>query len=158
LVVAKEVGPRAEQMRASFGAKGGTGLQRNRLGVLYAQYGMYAEALAEFQTSAALGYAKAAINIGNVAFLAGDYPTAAAWFQKSLDAYPTDAAALIGLARSLYELDRFDEADAYFKKATSQSPDVGVRYGYLSARVGDSAGRASAVMDKGGGMLWNEDE
>jgi tetratricopeptide (TPR) repeat protein len=158
LVVAKEVGPRAEQMRASFGAKGGTGLQRNRLGVLYAQYGMYAEALAEFQASAVLGYAKAAINIGNVAFLAGDFATAAAWFEKSLDTYPTDAAALVGLARSLYELDRFDEADGYFKKATSQSPEVGVRYGYLSARVGDSAGRASAVMDKGGGMLWNEDE
>jgi tetratricopeptide (TPR) repeat protein len=156
LVVAKEVVPRAQRMRASFGAAGGDGRQRNTLGVLYARYGMYAEALAEFQASATLGFDKAAVNIGNVAFLMADYRTAAAWFQKAMADSPADVAAIIGLARSLYELDRYDEADDLFRKATSMMPDLAERYGYLSARLSGSAARASAVMDRGGGMLWDD--
>lgn len=156
LVVAKEVNPRAQRMRASFGAGGGDGRQRNSLGVLFARYGMYAEALAEFQASAKLGYDKAAVNIGNVAFLMADWKTAAAWFEKASKDNPDDVAAIIGLARSLYELDRYDEADALFRKATMILPELAERYGYLSARLTGTAARASAVMDRGGGMLWDE--
>ncbi len=158
LVVAKEVAPRAERMRLSFGPEGGTGRQRNSLGVLYARYGMYAEALAEFQAAAALGHAAAAVNIGNVAFLIADYKTAAAWFERAAKDRPEDVAAIIGLARSLYELDRYDEADALFRKATNYMPELAERYGYLSARLSGSTARASAVMDRGGGMLWGEDD
>lgn len=156
LVVAKEVNPRAQRMRASFGASGGDGRQRNSLGVLYARYGMYAEALAEFQASAKLGFDKAAVNIGNVAFLMGDWKTAAAWFDKASKDNPDDVAAIIGLARSLYELDRYDEADALFRKAAGILPELAERYGYLSARLTGSAARASAVMERGGGMVWDE--
>ena len=156
LVVAKEVLPRAQRMRASFDADGGNGRQRNSLGVLYARYGMYPEALAEFQASARLGYDKAAVNIGNVAFLMADYKTAAAWFEKATSASPSDVSAIIGLARSLYELDRYDEADELFRKAANIVPELAERYGYLSARLTGSTARASAVMDRGGGMLWDE--
>ena len=156
LVVAKEVAPRAERMRLAFGPGGGSGRQHNSLGVLYARYGMYAEALAEFQAAAALGFASAAVNIGNVAFLTGDYTTAAAWFDKAAADRPEDVAAIIGLARSLYELDRYDEADELFRKATNYMPELAERYGYLSARLSGSTARASAVMDRGGGMLWDE--
>jgi tetratricopeptide (TPR) repeat protein len=156
LVVAKEVLPRAERMRASFDSGGGSGRQRNSLGVLFARYGMYAEALVEFQASAKLGYEKASVNIGNVAFLMADYKTAAAWFEKAANDTPSDVSAIIGLARSLYELDRYEEADVLFRKATSIVPDLAERYGYLSARLSGSAARASAVMEKGGGMLWDE--
>jgi len=156
LVVAKEVNPRAERMRSSFGTDGGTGRQRNSLGVLYARYGMYAEALTEFQAAAALGHSGAAVNIGNVAYLMADYKTSAAWFQKAYDDKPADVAAIIGLARSLYELDKYEEADVLFRKATNLMPELAERYGYLSARLASTTSRASAVMDKGGGMLWDE--
>jgi len=158
LVVAKEVTPRAERMRLSFGPEGGSGRQRNSLGVLYARYGMYAEALAEFQAAAALGHQAASVNIGNVAFLIADYKTAAAWFERAAKERPEDVAAIIGLARSLYELDRYEEADALFRRATNYMPELAERYGYLSARVTGSAARASAVMDRGGGMLWGESD
>jgi len=157
LVVAKEVLPRAERMRLAFGADGGTGRQRNSLGVLYARYGMYAEALAEFQAAAKLDYEKAAVNIGNVAFLMADYETAALWFEKATGENPSDVAAIIGLARSLYELDRYEEADVLFRKATNFLPELADRYGYLSAKLSSSTARASAVMERGGGMLWDED-
>lgn len=156
LVVAKEVLPRAERMRTAFDAGGGTGRQHSSLGVLYARYGLYAEALAEFQEAAKLGYDKAAVNIGNVAFLMQDFKTASAWFEKATGDAPSDVAAIIGLARTLYELDRYDEADTLFRKATNLMPELAERYGYLSARLSGSAARASAVMDRGGGMLWDD--
>ncbi len=156
LVVAKEVAPRAERMRLSFGSDGGTGRQRNSLGVLYARYGMYAEALAEFQAAAAQGYQAASVNIGNVAFLTGDYKTAAAWFERAAEERPEDVSAIIGLARSLYELDRYEEADEMFRRATDYMPELAERYGYLSARLTGTTARASAVMERGGGMLWDE--
>jgi len=155
LVVAKEVTPRAERMRLSFDA-GGTGRQRNSLGVLYARYGMYAEALTEFQAAATLQYSGAAVNIGNVAYLMADFKTSAAWFQKAYDEKPGDVAAIIGLARSMYELDRYEEADALFRMATAMMPELAERYGYLSARLTSTTSRASAVMEKGGGMMWDE--
>ncbi len=156
LVVAKEIGPRAERMRAAFGQGGGTGRQRNSLGVLYAKYGMYAEALEEFKAADALAYGGAKVNLGNIAFLLGSYQEAAAWFEKARAEKPDDPGALIGLARSLYELDRYEEADALFRKSTALMPELAERYGYLSARLSGSAVRASASADRGGGMVWDE--
>jgi hypothetical protein len=156
LVIAKEVTPRAERMKVGFGQDGGTGRQRNSLGVLYARYGMYPEALAEFQAAAALGNEATTINIGNIAFLMGDYQTASAWFEKAMESNPSNTGAVIGLARSLYELDRYDEADTMFRKAVLLLPELAERYGYLSARLSGSASRASAVMERSGDMLWDE--
>ena len=156
LVVAREIGPRADRMRNSFGPGGGTGRQKNALGVLYARYGMYREALAEFQAAYSLGELRAGINIGNVAFLMGDYRTAAEWFEKSLEDMPGEVAPIIGLARTYYELDRYEEADILFKRAAEMRPELADRYSYLSARVSGTQVRASAAMDRLGDMMWDE--
>ena len=118
--------------------------------------GLYTEALAEFQAAAALGYEATTINIGNIAFLMGDYETASAWFEKAMENNPSNAGAVIGLARSYYELDRYEEADTMFRRAVLLLPDLAERYGYLSARLSGSASRASAVMERSGDMMWDE--
>jgi tetratricopeptide (TPR) repeat protein len=156
LVVEREVSPRADRMRNAFDSRGGTGRQRNALGVLYARYGVYDKALEEFEAAAAAGYSRAHINIGNIAFLIGDYETALSWYQRVAGEYPRDPAAVIGLARSYYELDRYDEADYYFGQATEMEPGFADRYSYLSARVTGSTVRASAAMSRLGDLLWDE--
>lgn len=156
LVVAKEVEPRAERMKEAFEPGGGSGKQRNSLGVLYARYGMYQEALAEFRAAAELGHTGAAVNMGNVAFLLGDHETAAAWFEKALADNPAMVAAMIGLARAYYELDRYEEADVLFHKAVELAPELAKMYGYLSARISGSTARASAASDRYGSMVWDE--
>ncbi|MBU0936640.1 MAG: tetratricopeptide repeat protein [Spirochaetes bacterium] len=156
LVISREVIPRADRMRATFGASGGSGRQRNSLGILYARYGLYREALAEFQAAAALGEGRAAVNIGNVAFLLKDFETAAAWYEKALQSAPNEIAPIIGLARTYYELDMYDKADQFFKQATSLQPQLAERYGYLSARLSGSVSRASAAMDRLGDAMWDE--
>lgn len=156
LVVAREVTPRVERVRASFGPEGASGRQRNFVGVTYARYGLYEEALVEFEAALELGYNAAAINTGNIAFLLGDYESAVQWYTQALERSRNRELAAIGLARALYELDRFDEADEYFGMATELQPQLGERYSYLSARVAGSQARASAVADRTGNMLWNE--
>ncbi len=156
LVVAREVTPRVERLRASFGPDGGNGRQRNFVGVTYARYGMYEEALAEFEEALELGYSRAAVNTGNIAFLLRDYETAVEWYQEAVNRSGRDSLAVIGLARALYELDRFEEADEYFGMATEIQPELRDRYSYLSARLSGSEARASAAADRAGDMLWNE--
>lgn len=156
LVVLREVTPRVAALRESFGEDGGNGRQRNFLGITYARYGMYQEALTEFQAALELGYGRATVNTGNVAYLLGDYEAAVQWYTTAVERSPDDSLALIGLARALYELDRFDEADEYFQMATDVQPSLGDRYSYLSARLTGSEARASAATERSGDMLWNE--
>ncbi len=156
LVVEREVSPKAERMRDAFGPNGGTGRQRNALGVLYARYGVYREALKEFQAASRADYKMAHINIGNIAFLIGDYDTALSWYLKVSEEYPGNPAAIINLARTYYELDRFDEADYYFGIASEMQPELAERYSYLAARIEGSVARASAAMDRLGDMMWGE--
>ncbi len=156
LVVEREVTPRAERLRSSFGPDGGNGRQRNRLGILYARYGVYDKALPEFEAAYRAGYERATVNIGNIAFLLGDYETALDWYEQAVERDPDDPTALIGLARTFYELDRYEETDEYFERARRLRPEVADRYSYLSARIGDAAGRASAAADRLGNVIWDE--
>jgi hypothetical protein len=156
LLVEREVNPRAQAIRDSFGPDGGSGRQLNRLGILYARYGVYQEALVEFQAAYEAGYRRAIVNIGNIAFLLQDYETALAWFELAYEQNPNDSIAVLGLARTYYELDRYEETDRFFEQARELDPNVAEEYSYLSARISDAAGRASAAADRLGNMIWDE--
>lgn len=157
LVVTREVTPKAERMLSSFGPDGGSGRKRNSLGVLYARYGLYRQALEQFKAAVDKGYGRAAINVGNIAFLMEDYETAIAWYRQTMEKMPRNSAPVIGMARALYELDRFDEADVYFQKAAEMSPRLAERYSYLAARLAGNAVRASAAAERLGDMIWVEE-
>jgi tetratricopeptide (TPR) repeat protein len=156
LVVEREVKPRAERMREAFGPDGSSGRQRNALGVLYARYGIYDEALEEFRAAASAGYTRSHLNIGSIAFLMHEYETALTWYKKTEKDYPTNPLVLICLARTYYELDRFDEADRYFALATERRPELAERYSYLAVRITGAHARSSAAMDRMGDMIWEE--
>jgi tetratricopeptide (TPR) repeat protein len=157
--VAVEVEPKAARVLASMQGEG-TGKQRNSLGIIYAQYGLYAEARAEFEKAVARDYAPALVNLANVAFLLKDYETAAAYFEKALAAQPNNKAALIGLARARYELDAYAQADELFARVRELDPLLADRYAYLSSKVeaGQALRASSAAADRGGGMSWDQEE
>jgi len=154
--VATEVEPKAQRILSSM-SNGGTGRQRNSLGILYAQYGIYDKARSEFEKAVALAFAPAVANLANVAFLLKDYETAATWFEKSLAQNPDNKAALIGLARSRYELDDYVSADALFAKVRALDASLADRYSYLSSKVdvGSALRASAAAADRGGGMTWD---
>jgi len=155
--IAKEVTPKAKKMLSDMGSGGGTGKQRNALGVLYARYGLLVEAKAEFQLAFEKGFVSALVNMGNVAYLQKDFESAASIFERALTFLPENKAALIGLARARYELDAYAEADELFGRVRSIDPALAERYAYLSSKVDASTTRASsAAADRGGAMSWSE--
>jgi tetratricopeptide (TPR) repeat protein len=157
--VTAEVEPRAKRLIAAMQG-GGTGRQLNGLGILYAQYGLYEEAKAEFEKAVALNHAPALVNLANVAFLLKDYEASAANFEKALKAQGDNKAALIGLARARYELDSFAEADDLFARVKSMDPALADQYAYLASKVDASTAlrASSAAADRGGGMTWDQDQ
>jgi tetratricopeptide (TPR) repeat protein len=157
--VVSEVEPKAKRLLAAMQG-GGTGRQRNSLGILYAQYGLYVEAKGEFEKAVAMNHAPALVNLANVSFLLKDYEAAAAAFEKALKAQPDNKAAIIGLARARYELDNFAEADDLFARVKAIDPVLADQYAYLASKVDvtQALRASSAAADRGGGMTWDEEE
>lgn len=152
-----ELSPKIKRLSSRFQGSG-TAQQHNGLGIVYAQYGMYLQARAEFEKASSLGSVAAIVNLANVAFLMKDYETAAAWFKKALDIQPDNKAALIGLARARYELDAYADADSLYARVKALDPALAERYSYISSKVDTvSVVRASSsAADRGGGMTWDE--
>ncbi len=73
----------------------------NRLGILYAQFGLLDEAREQFSSAIRkTEFAPALINLGNVEYLAGDMKKARDLYARALKATPGDTLALVGLARA----------------------------------------------------------
>jgi len=152
--VTAEVTPKAKRLLDGMQGEG-TGRQRNSLGILYAQYGLYAESKAQFEKAVAQDYSPAMINYANVCFLLKQYDTAATYFKKALDVQADNKAALIGLARARYELDNYAEADELYARVKSVDPALAEQYAYLQSKVDvGNALRASAA-DHRGAVNWD---
>lgn len=78
----------------------------NRLGVLYARYGLYDEAIGEFNRISR-SYVPAMTNLGNIMYQQQDYIGAIKWYEKALDMEPDSRTALLGAARANYEIENF---------------------------------------------------
>lgn len=157
--VTAEVEPKANRLLSEMRG-GGSPKQHNGLGIMYAQYGLYAEAKAEFEKAVTANYLPAIVNLANVSFLLKDYENAAMYFEKALAVQPDNKAALIGLARARYELDAYAEADQLFARVKVIDPALADRYAYLSSKVdaGTALRASSAAADRGGGMTWDVEE
>jgi hypothetical protein len=149
-LAAREVAPKAEALKAQIAREGATPVLSNRLGILYARFGMFAEAKREFERANASGsYAPALTNLGSLMFTQGKYEQARDYYQKAAQVQAGNRVALLGLARSLYESGKFKEASEAYAKAAALDPERAKPYAYLAAADGSAkkteAGPAPAV-------------
>ncbi|MBE3063467.1 MAG: hypothetical protein IMZ69_00385, partial [Spirochaetes bacterium] len=152
--VAKEIDPAVQEHRARYGTEGSPEAA-NELGILYGRYGMLKEAWAQFSLSAKGELQFAWTNLGSVAFLRKDYPLALSYYGWALGLDPRDTAALLGVARSEYELEHFVEADAAYAELKAADPQLAATYGYLGSMFG-GAGRAWSFADRLSTTVWDE--
>lgn len=124
----------------------------NRLGILYAQFGLLSDARAQFQFAIRSSELREAlVNMGNVEFLDGKMAEAKGFYERALKAAPNDVAALVGLARAqqaLGELAGFRESLA---KLQDTSPAAAARH----FPAGGASARASEAEDRKV-ELWTE--
>ncbi len=129
----------------------------NALGLVYGQNGMLKEAWAHFSAAAKGGYTKAWTNLANVAFLRRDYELAVKYFDYAQSLDPSDDAALLGRARSYYELERFSLSDADYAVLQKRNPILAAKFGYLASIVGGQ-GRAWSLADRLSSTNWTAPE
>jgi tetratricopeptide (TPR) repeat protein len=154
--VDRELAVRVRQIEAEIASSGGTARVHNKLGVLYARYGVSDKAEAQFQKSIAKEeYVPALVNLGNLAFLRGETTRAIAWFKRASLKSPDDAGVLLGLARAHHQAGDAANADATFARLKTVAPSVAEKYDYLALSGGSSrAGQAGADV---GRIPWAED-
>jgi len=131
---------------------------RNRLGVLYARYGMYDEAEEQFRTVVrSRDYAPALVNLGNIALLREDFRAARDAYERVLAQDENDEAALLGIARVAYVDEEYEAAEEAHARLAAADPELAERFAYLSGG-GSSSGRASDAGRLGSTVVWDESD
>jgi tetratricopeptide (TPR) repeat protein len=104
--ISSEFSPKITAVFNRIRTEGGSPALYNQLGLLYVRAGMYAEAKAEYQRSAAMNNLTAMVNLGNLAVLENDWDAAETWYRRVLQLAPDNQAAINGLNR--IAIDRLD--------------------------------------------------
>jgi tetratricopeptide (TPR) repeat protein len=123
---------------------------QNRLGWLYANYGMMEEAKDEFETVLESNqYAPTLVNLGNIYYLDEEYEDAATYYDRALALDSDYVPALLGSARAYYALGEYASSSVHFQTIERVSPSLAADYGYLrvssSARAAEAQSLASRV-------------
>jgi tetratricopeptide (TPR) repeat protein len=153
----REVGPQEAELKRRIAATKQSTALVNRLGLLYARYGKYDQAIAELEKITGRNpFVPALVNLGNIYFLRSDYNRALNYYSLAARQKPADAAIQISLARVQFELERYDDARAAYRRAESEDPRLAARFSYI---VSDTTGVARAsAQDSKGAMIWNDTE
>jgi tetratricopeptide (TPR) repeat protein len=130
----------------------------NKLGVTYARYGRYEEALKSLEKAVALdrAYFSAYNNLGNVYYLTGKYEQALTYYKKALN-YSDNALILINIARTLYKLGSYEDARTYYLSAVEKKSSFKDKYAYLETRVTQTGIRASDRARMDTMVEWDSD-
>lgn len=154
--ISREIQPRVEALKTDIMASGNQPKLINKLGVLYARFGMISEAKVEFEKAARSGYAPALTNLGNIFFLQKNYRDAINYYQRAVSQKAENKTALIGLARAQYELENYTEAGKAYAMVQKADPLLAGQYPYLVSRS-DGVARASSAGDRSGKAAWDDE-
>ncbi|MBN1687194.1 MAG: hypothetical protein JW852_11095 [Spirochaetales bacterium] len=129
----------------------------NRLGILYAKYGLYDRALVEFENTLSAGdYFPALLNIGNIHFLREELKLSREFYERAMVQKPEDAKVILSVARVNHELENYGFVRELYEKLQKLDAALAEEYAYLDLR-GDEAARAAEVSGARKRTLWAEE-
>jgi len=153
----REIASRVAQYQADINSSQGDPKTVNKLGVLYAKYGLYAEAAREFERAVAVReHAPSLLNLGNLAFHTGDFAKAYSWYSRVVALEPKNALAVLGMARVAHELENYGEVKNLYATLQTLNPDYARQFAYLDLR-GAEATRAADVGQVKGILIWGDE-
>ncbi len=152
----REIATRVAEIKAEIKKNGGKPESANKLGVLYAKYGMYAEAETEFAAILkASEYVPALINLGNLSFIKGDAKKAVEYFERAAKVEPDRGLVLLGLARANHELENYGDVQEAYARLKKVDSKLAQDYTYLDLR-GAEATKAANMTDAYEKVEWAE--
>lgn len=154
----REISPQVERLRERIAASGNSPRLVNRLGILYARYGLYDEALRELLplTRLARPHVPSLVNVGNVHYLREDLQTALRYYETAYRWQQDNPGILISLARAHFEHEEYAAAEERYRMAEVLDPDVAQQFSYIvSETSGSDTGRASS--SRRPTVVWDEE-
>ena len=136
---------------------GGSPRSINRLGVLYARYGLYDRAKREFKKVLVKdnSYVPALINMGNIHYLGGDIKGALNYYNRAYKTAPDNPKVLLCVARANHELENYGSVREAYDKLRAIDPDLAIQFAYLDLR-GEEAARAASMAGVKEVVIWDE--
>jgi DNA-binding beta-propeller fold protein YncE/tetratricopeptide (TPR) repeat protein len=109
-----------------------------RLGMLYAENGLFAEALEQFQKLLALDKSNALAlnNIGNISYVQGRLDDARLAYEAALKSSPGEPGIMVNLARVAQQAGKKEDAKKLFLAAAAIDPRVIRQYADLASSLG----------------------
>jgi len=152
----KEIAPRVALCKADIVASGESPKSINKMGVLYAKYGLYEQAKTEFERAVKnQDYLQSFMNLGNLAFQQNDMQTASTWYNKALGMESANQKAILAMARVAHELENYGETKKYYATLMQLNPDLASQFAYLDLK-GSESNRAADVSKAKSKVLWED--
>jgi tetratricopeptide (TPR) repeat protein len=152
--VDRQLTDRVTDLQQQIKSSGGNPLFLNRLGLLYAKFGVLDKAEAQFSTILKnQDPCYALTNMGNVCFLRGKYSEALAYFTRAQRKEPTNAKVLLSLAKTNLVLEKYTAANQTYEKLKTIDTDLASHYAFLGASSSGGT-RAADVQKVKGEVIW----
>lgn len=153
--IERQIGRKVKSLQERIGQNNDPKLI-NRLGVLYARFGLYDKAKVEFETAAEAQFAPALVNLGNIFSLQTEFQEALDLYSEARKTSPDNISLLVGIVKANYELGNFDKVQTTYKRIEELSPDTAARFSYLVSKSEDTGRASAAVMTED--FVWDEGE
>jgi len=143
--VDREISGKVKQLRDEIAKSGENPRLVNKLGVLYAKYGMYDRAEEQFNMIVSRReYTPALMNLGNIYYLRNNQAKALEYYNRAYQLDPYNPGVLVCLLRTHRDLENTTQAQKSFEQLAKVSPEMADEYRYLfeggetSARAGEA--------------------
>ncbi len=129
----------------------------NKLGVLYARYGLIEKAIIQFNRILEKEeYVPALVNMGNIKYINGDMDGALEFYNRAYNVNPNNPKVLLCIARVNHELENYGIVSKMYAKLQKEDPVLAEQFSYLALR-GDEAIRAAKISDVKEVIVWDEE-
>ena len=143
--ITSEIAERAARLQADSRKARGASKAINSLGVLYAQYGLYSKARAQFESVLAREeYVPALLNLGHIHRLLGDSDAALRYYDRALKKAPTNPSVLLAEAVINHQMENYGVVKRYYQELKVQDPALADRYAFLDLKGEEGAKAADA--------------
>ena len=156
-IVQREIYDRVAVLKQRIIDTSGNPKMRNKLAILFAQYGLNEEAKGELDIILEQrDYLPALLNMANILFLEKQMEQSLVYYGRAAALSPEYPIVLLGLARTNHEMENYGTSRKIFDKLKISNPELAAKYGYLELK-GDEANRAAEIGETRSRVEWEEE-
>ena len=153
----RELYPRVSKLQDQIRRSNNDPKYINKLGVLYARYGLTDKAVVQFnKILAEQEYVPALLNMGNIYYLNKEMEKALGYYERASAEAPDNPKAILCVARVNHELENYGLVMKSYERLKLIDPDLADQFAYLDFR-GEEAARAAEMSAVKEVVVWEEE-